>query len=31
MGLLDQAGIHYEVAPWTNIIVPYAFIVGAAE
>lgn len=31
MGLLDQAGIHYDVAPWTNIIVPYAFIVGAAE
>ncbi len=31
MGLLDQAGIHYTVAAWTNIIVPYAFIVGAAE
>ena len=27
--LLRSGGIHYTMGPWTNIIVPYAFIVGA--
>lgn len=31
LGPLDQAEIQYEVAAWTNLIVPYVFIVDTAE
>jgi hypothetical protein len=31
MALLTLAEIHYDVIPFANIIVPYAFIVGAPE
>lgn len=31
MSFFDKAGIRYTMGPWTNITVPYAFIIGAAD